>query len=181
MTAIGWIVHRRNPGLFPARAHWRHADTKPFDKIILPLFFFLTILLPTFAGLDVRFHRPSFPFRTVYPALVLSLCAMSLIGWTMVTNPWAESSVRIQTDRGQQVVGSGPYRFVRHPLYLGCMVLYSASAVIFGGFDALLVALILDGLIVLRTELEDRTLQRELSGYQQYAGITRWRLLPGIW
>ena len=181
MQVMGIIVNRRNPELFPAREKWRRKDTKPFDKVFIALQFPLSLAQPVAAGLDVRFHRSWSNPWTLFPATGLYLLAMVMIGWTMAVNRWAETTVRIQSDRGQQVVRSGPYRWVRHPMYLGCLAMYPGTAWMLGSPTALMLAVLHDLTFVVRTALEDRTLQRELPGYRDYAAETRWRLLPGIW
>jgi protein-S-isoprenylcysteine O-methyltransferase Ste14 len=182
MVAAGLLVRRANPGLLEARAKWRRKDTKPFDKIFLSIYLPLTIIQPAVAGLDaVRFGWSSMPFATVYIGLVLFLVAMALITWAMMANPHAESTVRIQTDRDHRVVASGPYRFVRHPMYVGAILMYPAAALIFGSVWALALSGVIAILFVYRTALEDRTLRRELAGYAQYAVVTRYRLVPRFW
>jgi protein-S-isoprenylcysteine O-methyltransferase Ste14 len=104
-----------------------------------------------------------------------------LIGWTLAVNRHAEATVRIQTDRGHTVVTSGPYQFVRHPMYTGAMVMYVATGLVLGSIWALALAGILVGLFLWRTVMEDRTLRRELDGYEEYAAQTRYRLVPGVW
>ena len=137
---------------------------------------------PVIAGLDVfRFRWSSMPQWTLYPGLCLFLLGVVVIGRTLRENPWAESSVRIQTDRGQRVVNSGPYRLVRHPMYVGMILLNPGVALMLGSMALLIVSGILALILIVRTALEDRTLQRELPGYAKYAAVTRWRLLPGIW
>ena len=99
----------------------------------------------------------------------------------MVVNPYAESSVRIQTDRGQTVVTSGPYRFVRHPMYVGIILMSLANPLVWGSAWALAMSGVLILLFLWRTAKEDQTLRRELPGYDEYAAQTRYRLLPGVW
>ena len=89
--------------------------------------------------------------------------------------------VRIQTDRGHHVIQHGPYRFVRHPGYVGGMALALSSAVALGSLWALIPAGVAASLFVVRTALEDATLQRELPGYAEYAQKVRYRLLPGVY
>jgi protein-S-isoprenylcysteine O-methyltransferase Ste14 len=89
--------------------------------------------------------------------------------------------VRIQTERGHQVVSSGPYRWLRHPGYAGALLTYLATPFFLDSRWALLAALFLTVVLVIRTSLEDRTLQEELTGYREYAGRVRFRLLPGVW
>ena len=94
MTIVGVLVKAKNPGLLEQRANWRRKDTKPFDKIFLGAFLPLTFIQPAVAGLDaVRFGWSSMPFATVFPGWLIFAIAMSMVGWTMVVNPFAESTV----------------------------------------------------------------------------------------
>lgn len=182
MLAMGFIVSRINPALMPARAKWRRRDAKLSDRIILAIYLPLSILQPAIAALDAfRFRWSPMPFWTLYPGLAIFFICVVLIGWAMAVNPWAEASVRIQSDRGHQVVHSGPYRFVRHPMYVGMILMYLAVALMLGSNWALALAGFMAVILIVRTALEDRTLQRELPGYREFTGVTRWRLLPGIW
>ncbi|MGO9088557.1 MAG: methyltransferase family protein [Candidatus Sulfotelmatobacter sp.] len=181
-TALGLITQRYNPELMAQRAKWRRKDTKPFDKIFMAIYIPLILLHPAVAGLDaVRFHWSSIPFAFVYVGAAMFVAAVLLIGWVMVLNPYAETSVRIQTDRGHAVVSSGPYRFVRHPMYVGMILMGVSSPLIWGSVWALAMSGVLILLFIWRTANEDRTLRRELPGYEDFAAHTRYRLLPGIW
>ena len=115
------------------------------------------------------------------PGAFLFAAAMSLIAWTLAVNRHAETTVRIQTDRGHAVVTTGPYRFVRHPMYAGAIVMYVTTPLIWGSGVALAISAAIIALLIWRTGMEDRTLQRELPGYSEYAARTRFRLAPGIW
>jgi protein-S-isoprenylcysteine O-methyltransferase Ste14 len=182
MLALGIVISRMNPGLIAARGKWRQSGTKRFDKIILPIYLGISILQPAVGGLDaVRFLWSSMAFRTLYGGLALFVAAIFVLSWTMAVNPWAESTVRIQADRGQQVVRRGPYRIVRHPMYVAMNLMYPSIALMLGSWWALALSALMDALIVVRTALEDRTLRRELPGYEEYAHATRWRLAPGLW
>lgn len=182
MVATGTIVHHANHDLLERRAKWQHKDTKGFDKVFLAIFLPLTLIQPAVAGLDVvRFRWSSMPFWTVFPAAGIFLLGMALVTWTLATNPYAENSVRIQSERGQNVIRSGPYVFVRHPMYVGSILMYPATGWMFGSIAALIVGILMAVLLIVRTALEDRTLRRELPGYAEYALVTRFRLLPGIW
>ena len=89
--------------------------------------------------------------------------------------------VRIQTDRGHKVVSSGPYRWLRHPGYAGGLLTYLATPFFLDSPWAFLPAPFITIVLVIRTKLEDRTLQNELEGYREYARQVRYRLLPGVW
>ena len=98
-----------------------------------------------------------------------------------VSNRFFSTMVRIQADRGQTVATAGPYRYVRHPGYVGYSVSFFGMALALGSLWALVPAVLMACLLVVRTALEDRTLQDELAGYTDYARQVRYRLLPGIW
>jgi protein-S-isoprenylcysteine O-methyltransferase Ste14 len=99
----------------------------------------------------------------------------------MLTNHYFSTFVRIQADRGHQVVSGGPYAFVRHPGYVGIIATTLAVPLVLGSAWAFLPALVSALLLGVRTALEDRTLQKELPGYDEYAARVRFRLLPLIW
>ena len=182
MSVLAWVVRRAQPDLLAARSKWRRKDTKPFDKVFLAIFMPLNMLQPVIAGLDVgRFHWSTLPHWVLYAGIALFVPAFVFMAWAMAVNRHAESTVRIQTDRGHKVVDSGPYRFVRHPMYVGAILLYAASALVLGSFWALVTAGVITVALVWRTALEDRTLRRELAGYEEFAARTRFRLVPGVW
>ena len=104
-----------------------------------------------------------------------------LFTWAMISNRNFSTLVRIQTERGHEVARGGPYRYVRHPGYVGYMASYVATPFLFGSFWALIPSGLSMGLFVVRTVLEDRTLLKELPGYEEYARTVRYRLFPGIW
>ena len=181
-TAMGLIAQHYNPELMAERAKWRRKDTKPFDKVFMAIYLPLMLLQPAVAGLDaVRFHWSSMPFTFVYVGAAMFMAAVVLISWVMVVNPYAETSVRIQNDRGQTVVTSGPYRFVRHPMYVGIILMSLANPLVWGSVWALAMSGVLVLLFIWRTANEDKTLRRELTGYEDFAAHTRYRLLPGVW
>jgi protein-S-isoprenylcysteine O-methyltransferase Ste14 len=176
------FVARLNPGLLDERQTAIRKDTKPFDKIFLRLLLAFTIAQPILAGLDAaRFHWAPMPSWSVYPGVGLFVVSAAWITWVLVKNPHAESSVRIQRERDHTVVSSGPYRFVRHPMYVGLILLHVSIALVLGSMWTLILAGLFTILFLWRTALEDRTLRRELSGYEEYTQVTRYRLMPGIW
>lgn len=133
MTSLGLIVQRYNPELMAERARWRRKDTKRFDNIFMALYLPLVLLHPAIAGLDaVRFHWSSMPFAFMYVGAAMFVTSLVVIGSVMVVNPYAETSVRIQTDRCQTVVTTGPYRFVRHPMYVGTILMGVANPLLWG-------------------------------------------------
>jgi protein-S-isoprenylcysteine O-methyltransferase Ste14 len=104
-----------------------------------------------------------------------------IVVWAMWTNRFFSSAVRIQTDRGHQVIQDGPYRFVRHPGYVGAILMPISISVVLGSLWALVPAGIIGVLVIVRTHLEDITLQRELPGYPEYTQRVKSRLIPRAW
>ncbi len=192
---IGWIflavftlltvpslvyLWRVNPDIFVARSKIR-AGTKGWDKVlvsVLLLAFFATFPL---AALDARFGWSSVPAWLV--AVGYALSAIGYLGsvWVYATNRFAEPTVRIQRERGQTVISTGPYAIVRHPLYLWSLFLFPGFPLALGSYWALAPGSVAAVVLVVRTALEDRTLQEELEGYKEYARRVRSRLIPGIW
>lgn len=175
------IVLRTNPEVIVARGR-RHKDTKRFDKICVVIYTPLAFVLPLVAGFDaVRFRWSSLPFATLYVGAALFVLGIAATAWAMAVNPFLEQTVRIQTDRGHRVITAGPYRYVRHPMYVGVILSNLAAPLLLGSVWAYVPAAATILLFIWRTALEDRTLRKELSGYEEYAQRTRFRLLPAIW
>ena len=118
---------------------------------------------------------PIFNYITCRP------CRRTFVLWAMASNPFFATTVRIQDDRGHRVVSSGPYRLVRHPGYFGSLIYNLVIPLVLGSLWTFLPALLTIALLVLRTRLEDRTLQAELPGYPEYAAVVRHQLIPGVW
>ena len=117
-------------------------------------------------------------YLIAYPAYVLG---QGVFLWARTTNAWFSSMVRIQTDRDHQVCDSGPYAFVRHPGYVGGLLFMLATPLMLGSLWGLVPQVTGGVLLIIRTALEDRKLQKELPGYADYARRVRYRLVPGLW
>ena len=178
------IIARKWPDLVRERVHGGElADSKKWDK---PLSSIIGLwgLLATWivAGLNVRFGwPPPIPIELQVIGLIVFVLGTLFGTSAMIVNRFFSAVVRIQADRGHTVVTSGPYRFVRHPAYAGGVLTYLATPFLLNSLWALIPALLTVVLIIIRTALEDKTLQAELSGYKEYAQHTRCRLLPGVW
>jgi len=114
-------------------------------------------------------------------AIIVALLGSILATWAMLSNAFFSMIVRIQDDRGHTVASGGPYRFVRHPSYIGTIFSWACAAMALGSWLALLPVVLIAVTFTVRTALEDRMLQEELPGYKEYAGRVRYRLLPGVW
>jgi protein-S-isoprenylcysteine O-methyltransferase Ste14 len=173
-------IHR-DPEFTRERTQAREG-TKTWDKWLSgPLFSPLWLGLYVVAGLDKRYGWSSDLTPVPSIAVVVSALGYALPVWAMAVNRFYGRYVRIQTDRGHVAITTGPYRWVRHPGYLGMMVFMIASALALESLWALVPAGLVCAVLVVRTALEDRTLIDELQGYAEYSQRTRYRLLPGVW
>lgn len=176
------IVGLLTPEVIQARSQ-RHEGTKPWDRALLRVYVLMILLTTIVAGLDAGRFGWSAPLLSVLRvgAVVVLEMSQGLSAWAAGANVHFEATVRIQDDRGHRVCTSGPYRFVRHPGYLGYIVTWISAPLIMGSWWALIPAGLSGALFVIRTALEDRTLHKELEGYAEYAQRVRYRLLPGVW
>ena len=121
------------------------------------------------------------PWWIVALGYLLFAAGYALSTWALAVNKFFEPSVRIQTDRGQKVIDTGPYRIVRHPGYAAGIPALVGIALALGSWWALIPVGISSALVILRTQWEDQTLQAELPGYKDYTRRVRCRLIPGVW
>jgi len=178
-----WWGLRRDPDQLRERGQARRAgNVKPWDKTIMAACTIFLLLTPIVAGLDARrFGWSAVPLPAKLLAWLALAAAGALIFWALTTNTYLSRMARIQEDRGQVVISAGPYRYVRHPMYLGIIILFLAMPVALGSWWAQLPGAAIAALFVLRTAKEDRMLREELPGYPEYARHVRYRLVPGIW
>ena len=176
------VVFRRNRDLLEERQK-PGENAKVWDRPLLRFYILFTLSLFVAAGLDVgRFHwSDTVPLWVQVAALVGFVLSFAFNIWAMAVNNFYSRVVRIQRDRGQYVVTDGPYRFVRHPSYIGTIFSWACAALALGSWFALVPVALTAATFTVRTALEDRTLQEELPGYKEYAGRVRYRLLPGVW
>ena len=175
------FLMRTGPATIAERG--RPKEMKTWDKVVGGLWGVAQfLLLPLVAGPDVRFGWTGTLALAWHAAgAVLFAAGLGLFGWAMITNAYFSTAARIQSDCGQTVCRSGPYRFVRHPGHVGAIVQPFGIPHLLGSLWALIPGLAAAALRALRTALEDRLLQTELPGYREYAQEVRCRLLPGVW
>lgn len=175
-----WML-RTNPELTRERAR-PGRNAKSWDNLLVGLNLLLTLALFAVIGLDAgRYGWSRVPLGARLLGLLGFIPAFGLPLWAAQVNTYLSSRVRIQAERGHVVVAAGPYRHVRHPMYAG-MICYDLSVpLLLGSWWGLVVGAVMIAAVVLRTALEDRTLQQELPGYQAYCRQVRYRLLPGVW
>ena len=155
---------------------------KKWDKTITAVIMLFNLSLLVIIGLDKRFiWSPIFPLTLQIIGLFLIASGQLLFSWAMASNPFFSTLVRIQEDRGQIVAQQGPYRFVRHPGYVGYIVFTLATPMALSSLWGFIPAGIISVLLVLRTNFEDKMLLDELEGYDQFSNQTKYRLIPGVW
>jgi protein-S-isoprenylcysteine O-methyltransferase Ste14 len=175
------FMFRTNPETIAERG--RAKETRSWDKLVGGLWAAaLFLAVPLVSGLDARLGWTGElnPAYNIAGAVVLAL-GLGLGGWAMITNAYFSTAVRIQSDRGQTVCRSGPYRIVRHPGYVGFTLQSLGTPILLGSLWALIPGVTGAVLMIIRTSLEDRMLQAELSGYPEYVQEVRYRLIPGVW
>ena len=183
LTASAVFLDRFNPELMEQRLKMKREGSKSWDEILMRVNNLMVLLIvPVVAGLDIgRFHWSSLSVHYAVVGFVLYVLGSVLINWAMIVNPYFEPTVRIQKDRGHQVITTGPYKFVRHPGYLSGVLWTLSIPLIIGSLFAFIPAAVYALLTMIRTSLEDRTLLKELKGYSEYAKRVEYRLFPRIW
>jgi protein-S-isoprenylcysteine O-methyltransferase Ste14 len=182
LAIVLWLA-RKEPELLAERMSSPMQSGQPlWDKVfvvaVMVLFVAWLILMPLDA---VRFGWSEVPeWLQILGALgvVLSFYIMFL---TFRENAYLALVVKVQQERGQSVVSSGPYRYVRHPMYASTLLFFPGSALLLGSWWGLLLCVVLLGLLVWRIPLEERMLENGLDGYDEYARKVRYRLIPRVW
>jgi len=181
ITATAIVIFRFNPDLLAERLGPRKG-AKPWDTAIMSILGLTQLVRYILAGLDQRYGwTGGFPLAAQIAALTVCVLGYALFAWAMASNTFFSQIVRIQSERGHAVATGGPYHYVRHPAYIGAILYELAVPVLLASWWALIASGLNVILLILRTALEDRTLQAELAGYVDYARQVRHRLLPGIW
>jgi protein-S-isoprenylcysteine O-methyltransferase Ste14 len=177
MTAVLW---RLNPEIFVARSRVQ-PGTKTLDYLFITLIMAGFLLILPVAALDFRFGWTQTPGWVVGLGYVLFALSFAGSAWPVAVNRYFEPGIRIQSDRGQTVIDTGPYAIVRHPGYVSAAVLAISMALCLGSWWALAPALAVVIGLVPRTLFEERTLSTELPGYREYTQRVKYRWVPGVW
>ena len=182
-VVLGAHMARVDPGLLKERLKPPIQKDQPLaDKLVL-----IPLLILMFGGMGVmaadaaRWHWSMMPPSVQWAGCGLLLAAILFMSWTMRTNSFAAPVVKIQKDRGQAVITTGPYAIVRHPLYFGALFYIAGTSLVLGSWWGLAMVPILAFLLVIRIGIEEKTLRMGLEGYDDYARRVRWRLVPLIW
>ena len=172
-----WYLARNSPDLLERRMRMREKESTQRQVIILS--FVPTIAAFLLPGFDRRWGWSSVPLPVVIAADVMVVLGCCL--YVLVLRENRHASRVIEVEKGQQVTRTGPYAFVRHPMYLGITFMYLAAPLALGSYWALLPAAVIVPTLVARILNEEKVLQRDLNGYREYMQVTRYRLFPGVW
>ena len=177
------LVARRHPDLIAERAHYmQQENTKSWDKLLSLFLGFGGIVVMLVAGFDALYNwSPPYSLPVKIISMFALLLGYALGSYALIENRFFSGTVRLQTERGHQVITSGPYRLVRHPGYAGALLTYLATPLFLDSSWAFLPIMFTVILMIIRTYLEDRFLQNELEGYSDYTKRVRYRLLPRVW
>lgn len=176
-----WL-RKHNPALLKERLTLWKSTAYTWDRIIMVAGIPAYLALFSLPGLDaVRLRWSTVPLVLKGSGFGCYLASMLLIFRVMKENTFLSRIVEIQEDRGHKVISSGPYEYVRHPMYAAAIVSFFSLSLALGSWSGLIPAAALSALIVIRTRFEDLLLRKELSGYPEYAAKVRYRLVPGVW
>lgn len=157
-------------------------NVKKWDNLLVGLNLLLTLAMYAVIGLDAgRYGWSKIPLWVRVVGISGFIPAFGLPLWASKVNAYLSSRIRIQNDRGHTVIAEGPYRYVRHPMYVGMIFYNIIVPLVLGSWWGLAVGGVMIAAVIVRAALEDRTLQRELPGYKEYSQRVRYRLFPGVW
>jgi protein-S-isoprenylcysteine O-methyltransferase Ste14 len=179
----GIMISRSDPELLRERmASPIQRAQKSWDKVFIVVVFTLWLSQYVVAGLDaVRFHTSDVPLWLKAAGALAIAASIWVFHVVMRANTFAAAVVKIQTERKHQVVSTGPYAYVRHPMYAGAIPMIVGTPLLLGSYYALLWSLAIIVLFAVRAVLEENVLKSELDGYTAYAARVRYRLVPGLW
>ncbi len=176
-----WLF-RQNPDLFWERMRIRTSDQKGLDKIVYPLLYVSMFLWLLFTAYDAaRFHWSPVPIWLQGFGAILLICSFCLFFLTFRENTFLSPLVRVQQERGQKVISTGPYHYVRHPMYAATLIFVIGTPLLLGAWFGILVGPIVAIVLAWRAVLEEHTLQKELPGYLEYMTQVKYHLIPFVW
>jgi protein-S-isoprenylcysteine O-methyltransferase Ste14 len=171
-----------DPELIDERTQIKEGVKKWDKMIVIPTQILMPFGFLVLAGLDMRYGWSTpLPLWLQIAALILGGLGYLLSVWASAVNKFYSRLVRIQTERGHHVVSDGPYKYIRHPGYTGIIIFMLTTALALNSLWTLTLSGALSLLLILRTALEDKTLQEELGGYKEYTQKVKYRLVPGLW
>lgn len=179
----GFTIAKCDPALLRERMRGPiQRNQKSWDKVLISIFFALWMSQYVLIGLDaVRFHWSDVPLWLQVVGGLGIASGFYACHVVLMTNTFAAPVVKIQSERKHQVISTGPYAHVRHPMYAGAVPLIVGTPLLLGSWYGLIWSAALIALVGYRAVLEENTLKAELEGYDAYAARVRYRLVPGVW
>jgi protein-S-isoprenylcysteine O-methyltransferase Ste14 len=180
--AFGFWLEKKDPALLAERMRSPvRADQPPADRKLLLVFALVTPIWFITMGIDERLHLSDMPIVWQVLGLALLILSSAFIAWVFNENSFAAAVVRLQSERGHRVISSGPYAFVRHPMYSAAVLFMVGIALLVGSWWGTAMSPIFAILFGIRIGIEEHTLMTGLAGYADYAARVRYRLVPGVW
>ena len=176
LAVIPWML-KNAPDLLANRMDMR--EQNPTQKWVVGLSGVFMVAAYIVPGFDYRWGWSNVPWPIVIAADGLVFLSFLLVIWVFQVNRFASRVVKVT--QSQRVIDTGPYAWMRHPMYVGVIVMYLASPIALGSYWAVLPALLIVPVLVVRILDEEATLRRELPGYVAYTERVRYRLVPGVW
>jgi protein-S-isoprenylcysteine O-methyltransferase Ste14 len=181
-VAGGLWLAKTDPALLAERLRPIMQSNQPAaDKKFMLAFGVAAFIWFLAIGLERRMHGSGMPVALQALGFVMQLLSSGFIMWVMRENSFAAPVVKVQTERGHRVVSTGPYAFVRHPMYSGALLFFVGAALLLGSWWGLAMSLLFAVLFAIRSGIEERALIAGLPGYADYAARVRYRLVPGVW
>lgn len=176
-----WLL-KHNPGLLQERLRLGTSDQQTWDKLFFPMMLTLFVAWLGIMGIDaVRFHWSHMLLALQGMGVILLLGSFYLLFLVFRENSYLSPVVRFQEERGQTVVSTGPYHYVRHPMYAAIFVFVLGTSLLLGSWYGVLFGLILMVVLARRAVLEESMLQSVLRGYTAYQAQVKYRLIPYVW
>jgi protein-S-isoprenylcysteine O-methyltransferase Ste14 len=181
LVELAWLL-KHNPALFQERMRVSAADQKGWDRIF-PLLINLTLFAwLLYISFDVlRWHWSPVPVWLQIGGAIIMVCSFALFFLTFRENSFLSPVVRLQAERGQTVISTGPYQYVRHPMYAAMGLVVISAPQLLGAWYGTLMGFIFMLVLARRSVLEERSLRQELPGYTAYMERVKFRLVPYIW
>jgi protein-S-isoprenylcysteine O-methyltransferase Ste14 len=179
-TAMGIYFIKYNRPLLERRMRfgpWE--ESRPIEKVLITLIFLMFVALMIVPALDRRFAWSRVPGAVVVIANILIVVTFGLFLVVLRANSFAASTITVEA--GQPVISTGPYAYVRHPMYAGAVLLIFAMPIALGSWWGLLIPLVSTPVLIVRIFDEERALEAQLPGYQDYRVAVPWRLIPRVW
>jgi protein-S-isoprenylcysteine O-methyltransferase Ste14 len=177
---LTWWLLKYERDLIEERMRFR--PELSWDKAFIAATLFFTLFWLILMPLDaVRFHWSRMPVALETVGALVLLLSLYICFVTMRENPYSSGVVRVQKDRGQTVISTGPYRYVRHPMYTGACLFFLGTALLLGSWYGVLCTPVFVGCFAFRADREERVLREELEGYGAYMARVKYRFVPGVW